>query len=255
VIELEGDGQVMPTDLPADWKSTPERCGYLPHETSSLDCRIVLSMSAERYETLLERGWRRHGALFFRPACPACSQCRSLRVRATEFRPSKSQRRCWRRNGDVRIELTRPTLSRQHLDLFNSYHRAMQQQRGWPFHKTDASQYACAFLAGDFGFAYEFRFFRGADLIGVGLVDITPRCSSSVYFYHDPQWRSAGPGVFSMMAELRVAARLNLRFHYLGYWIAACSSMSYKSQYRPNELLQAHVGDQENPCWKPATCE
>jgi arginine-tRNA-protein transferase len=170
-------------------------------------------------------------------------------VDVANFHASKSQRRCWRRNADVSVALTRPGLSQHHLDLFNRYHADMHQRRGWPLHETDAADYATSFLLGNFDFAYELRFIRADQLIGVGLVDITPRCASSVYFYHDPAWREAGPGVFSLLAELRVAAQLGLQYHYLGYWIAACGSMAYKSQYRPHELLAEFVADDQVPLW------
>jgi arginine-tRNA-protein transferase len=232
------------------WQTPPESCSYLPHETASLVYRLTTRATAEECEALLERGWRRHGAFFFRPACPACVQCRSLRVPVAEFRPSKSQRRCWRRNADVRFELARPSVSREHLDLINRYHLDMHRRRGWPLRMWDESEYVSAFLVGDFDFAYELRYYQGSRLVGVGLIDVTPRCSSSAYFYHDPAWRPAAPGVYSMLVEIHMARRAGREFHYLGYWIEACGSMAYKSQYRPHELLMEQVDQRQTPRWQ-----
>jgi arginyl-tRNA--protein-N-Asp/Glu arginylyltransferase len=240
-------------DSPVQWRSPPDRCSYLPEETASLNYRQLTAVSAADYEALLERGWRRHGVFFFRPACPTCVQCRSLRVSVAEFQATKSQRRCWRRNAGVRVELARPSVSRAHLELFNGFHADMHQRRGWPFRTIDASEYATSFLLGRFDFAYELRYFRGGQLIGVGLMDITPRCSSSCYFYHEPAWRPAGPGVFSMLVELQLAAQEQLAYHHLGYWIAGCGSMAYKSQYHPHELLKEFVGRDQLPQWERET--
>lgn len=235
------------------WQTPPDECSYLPKETASLAYRLTTRTTSEEYEALLERGWRRHGALFFRPACPACTQCRSLRVPVAEFCPSKSQRRCWRRNSDVRFEVARPAVSHAHLDLINRYHVDMHRRRRWPLRWWDESEYVSAFLTGEFEFAYEVRYYRDSRLIGVGLIDITPRCSSSAYFYHAPEWRPDAPGVYSMLVEIHLAREAGRDYHYLGYWIEACGSMAYKSQYRPHELLVEPVDPRQAPVWRRVT--
>ncbi len=169
-------------------------CSYLPRQIASLDVRLLSQLSGEAYEEWLQRGWRRHGIQFFRPACPQCAGCRSLRVPLARFRRSKSQRRIWQKNRGVRVEIGSPRVDTTHLQLFDAYHRDMQQRRGWPFTPIDAEAYVHAFLSGVFDFALEFRYFREDTLVGVGLVDQTPQALSSVYFYHDPAWRRRVPG-------------------------------------------------------------
>ena len=56
-----------------------------------------------------------------------------------------------------------------------------------------------------------------------------------------------------MLAELRYAAEHRLDYHYLGYWIAQCPSMAYKSSYGPHQLLQRYVADDEEPQWESPT--
>jgi arginine-tRNA-protein transferase len=56
--------------------------------------------------------------------------------------------------------------------------------------------------------------------------------------------------VYSLLAELRVGAQLGLAFHYLGYWVAACGSMAYKSRYQPHQLLREYVADDQTPEWQ-----
>ena len=142
-----------------------------------------------------------------------------------------------------------PTISAEHLDIFNRYHADMHRRRGWRYERTTSLDYANSFLTGRFTFAHEFRYFRQGRLCGVGLVDITPHAASSVYFYHDPAWRPAGPGVYSLLAELAYAEQQQLDYLYLGYWIAECPSMSYKSRFGPHELLATYVDDDESPLW------
>lgn len=241
------DGQIK-----LDFRAPAHDCSYLPAETASLQYHLIPKMSAERYYEYLRRGWRRHGVYFFRPQCTACRQCQSLRVCADTFRPSKSQRRCLKRNEDVECSIHRPSVTDEQLALFNRYHAAMHQKKGWPLRQTTETEYVESFLLGQFEFSYEFRYHRAGQLVGVGLVDMTPWAMSSVYFYHAPEWRPDAPGVFSMLFELVVAQHHRIPRHYLGYWISACPSMAYKSNYGPHEILQRYVEFDEEPEWKPS---
>ena len=68
------------------------------------------------YEARLQGGWRRFGPLVFRPECPSCRRCRSLRVPVATFRPNQSQRRAWKRNdGTVSIRVGVPTSTDEKL--------------------------------------------------------------------------------------------------------------------------------------------
>ena len=234
-------------------KSPRGSCGYLPDETSSLDYRLIATLGTPAYAEMLRRGWRRHGISFFRPACPSCRKCRSLRVDVARFAPSKSQRRTLRRNAGVRLDVRRhPSTDPEQIALFNAYHADMHRRRGWPENETTADDYIESFLLGNWEFSREFRYYEGDRLIGLGLVDELPDALSSVYFYHDPAWRSAGPGTYSVLREIESAQQTGKRWLYLGYWISDCQSMSYKSQYEPHEVLAQYVRDDEEPQWEGA---
>src|SRR5262249_55888185 len=152
----------------------------------------------------------------------------------------RSQRRALRHNSQVRVVVQTPTVTTDHLQLYNAYHEDMHRRRGWRWQTMTEESYQETFLAGNHGFAREFLYFDGDRLVGVGLVDLVADALSSVYFFHDPVWRSKALGVFSILQELRLAKELGLRYEYLGYWISECQSMSYKSQYRPHEILQQY---------------
>jgi arginine-tRNA-protein transferase len=221
----------------------------LPGETASLEYRVCDSIEPEQYEGLLERGWRRHGRFFFRPACPGCRQCTSLRVDVTAFRPTKSHRRVLRKNAAIEVEIATPAATPEHVRLYNAWHADMHVRRGWRSDRATLESYAGAFLAGHWSCAREFRYWSAGRLAGVGLVDMLPGALSSVYFYHDPAWRAAAPGTFSILTEIDAARRTNRRWLYLGYWIAACPSMAYKANFGPHELLDDHVDDECTPAW------
>lgn len=228
----------------------PKSCSYLPEETSRLEYRYVMEMETPDYEALLARGWRRQGMCFFRPACPQCVKCRSLRVDVARFRASKSQRRCLSRNQDVRLVVRRADVSKERLALFNAYHADMHERRGWPYRESNSADYFETFLSGRFLFASEFAYYQGKTLVGLGLVDVTRDALSSIYFYHHPEWRSAGLGTLSVLRELDYARQTGRRWLYLGYWIRENASMSYKNRYEPHEVLERYVGDAEIPNWR-----
>jgi len=163
--------------------------------------------------------------------------------------PSRSQRRTLQRNSQIRVVVQSPTVTMEHLRLYNAYHEDMHERRAWRRQSMTEESYAETFLAGDNGFAREFLYLDEDRLVGVGLVDMVADALSSVYFFHDPLWRSQALGVFSILHELQFAKEQGLRYQYLGYWISECQSMSYKAQYRPHEILQQYPADDEEPTW------
>ncbi|KAG7601294.1 Arginyl-tRNA--protein transferase 1 [Arabidopsis thaliana] len=79
-------------------------------------------------------------------------------------------------------------------------------------------------------------------LIAVGVVDILPKCLSSVYLFWDPDYAFLSLGKYSAIQEINwvienQARCPSLQYYYLGYYIHSCSKMRYKAAYRPSELL------------------
>lgn len=233
----------------------PSTCSYLPQETASLEYRYLLDITPLEFEGMLARGWRRQGACFFRPACPRCVKCRSLRIDVDAFQLSKSQRRCLKKNVDVRLVVRKASLTKEHLAIFDAYHTDMHQRRGWSYEPSSGEEYSRTFLAGHFSFASEFLYLRGRELLGVGLVDATPNALSSIYFYHHPTWRPDGPGTYSVLREIEFAKETGRRWLYLGYWIPENASMAYKNRFTPHQILESYISDDEEPVWKAPVTE
>ncbi|XP_022549396.2 arginyl-tRNA--protein transferase 1 isoform X1 [Brassica napus] len=79
-------------------------------------------------------------------------------------------------------------------------------------------------------------------LVAVGVVDILPKCLSSVYLFWDPDYAFLSLGKYSAIQEINwvrenQARCPSLEYYYLGYYIHSCSKMRYKAAYRPSELL------------------
>lgn len=241
----------VPPPSQMQFQTPPRPCSYLAHETASLEYRFHHHLTGEELESLLVRGWRRHGQHIFRPACPTCVSCRSLRVDVEQFRPTKSQRKALKRNQDVEVILQPATISEEHLRLYNDWHADMHVRRDWPAQTMDAETYEHAFLSGRGEYSWELLYRREGRAVGVGLIDLTPNACSSVYFYHDPEWRSRAPGTYSVLQEIELCRQQGRRYLYLGYWIAECPSMAYKNRFQPHEILQEYCEDAGAPLWRP----
>eukprot|EP00611_Tribonema_gayanum_P014627 TRINITY_DN2605_c0_g1_i2.p1 TRINITY_DN2605_c0_g1~~TRINITY_DN2605_c0_g1_i2.p1 ORF type:complete len:556 (+),score=144.52 TRINITY_DN2605_c0_g1_i2:250-1668(+) len=79
-------------------------------------------------------------------------------------------------------------------------------------------------------------------LIAVSVVDILPRCLSSVYCFYDPAYRALSLGKLTALKEIEwvqaaSAVRPNFQYYYLGYYIHSCEKMRYKGNYNPSDLL------------------
>lgn len=232
-------------------RSEREPCAYLPSQSSTIEYRFVPDLTDEQFAGLLCRGWRRMGSSLHRPVCSACQACQCVRIDVREFQPTRSQRRNLKRNQHVRLKVRQPGLSLELLDLYDRYHRDMQQRRNWGYEPITAMEYAGSFLAGPVRFLREFQYYADQELVGVGLVDQIAESISSVYFFHAPEWRSRGLGTYSILKEVEYARSQGFKYNYLGFWISDCVSMSYKSRFRPQQRLERFVDDHEAPSWVP----
>jgi arginine-tRNA-protein transferase len=218
----------------------PSRCGYLPQQQWSLQYEFVSEMSAPEYLGRMQAGWRHFGRMLFRPCCAGCSACRSLRILAEHFHPDRSQRRARKANeGDIRLVIGAPSVSREKLALYDRYHAFQAEHKDWPIHDAkDADGYADSFVRNPFP-VQEWCYYLGRRLIGVGYVDDLPGCLSAIYFFYDPEMRDRSLGTYNILSTIDQAARRGLKHVYLGYYVAGCPSMEYKPRFRPNQLLGA----------------
>ena len=111
--------------------------------------------------------------------------------------------------------------------------------KGWPPHPAkDAVEFSNSFVANPFP-TEEWCYYLGDRLVGVGYVDVLPRANSAIYFFYDPVERHRSLGTFNVLSILDRCRQQGLPHVYLGYFVAGCSSMTYKSLFTPNEVLGA----------------
>jgi arginine-tRNA-protein transferase len=207
-------------------------CPYLPGREARHFAVRLDPLQPGLYHALMDLNFRRLGEVFYRPQCDACDQCRMIRVPVAGFRPSRAQRRAWRRNADVEVRVGAPRLTDEKLELYRLYldSRHDGQMDGSP-----------AELA---GFLYhspietlELTYSLAGRLVGVGIADLEPAALSAVYCYYEPTQNRRSLGVFNVLTLIEECRRRRLPHLYLGYLVRECRKMSYKAGYRPCEVL------------------
>jgi arginine-tRNA-protein transferase len=143
-------------------------------------------------------------------------------------------RRVRRRNFDLRVEIDRPDPNPEKFELYCRYQSA-HHDGTMP---TDFESFA-SFLYDSPLESYEFLYYLGARLVGVSLADRVSDGLSSVYMFFDPEHDTRSLGTFSGLWEIDYCRKQGLIYYYLGYYVAESKTMSYKSRFRPNQILVA----------------
>jgi arginyl-tRNA--protein-N-Asp/Glu arginylyltransferase len=220
--------------------SLPTVCHYLPGQTWRLEYELVGNITADEYLERMQNGWRRFGHTLFRPRCPECTACRTLRVLVDQFRPNRSQQRARKLNeGAVRLEIGAPSATREKLDLYDCYHAFQVDAKGWPEHTPkDAADYIDSYVDNPFP-VEEWCYYLGDRLIGVGYVDVLPEALSAIYFFYDPDERQRSLGTWNVLRILEAAAGRGVPHVYLGYYVEGCQSLEYKANFAANQIREA----------------
>lgn len=220
--------------------SSRESCSYLPDQCSRMEYEFAPTITAEEYSQRLLTGWRRFGTSLFRPRCPHCDACRSLRVDVARFRPSRSQRRaCQKNDRQVELRIGAPGLSREKLALYHGYHAYQTATKAWPSHDdVDPTSYFGSFVLNPFA-TQEWCYYLDGRLIGVGYVDTLRIGLSAIYFFHGPEHRDRSLGTWNVLRLIDHCRDRGLPHVYLGYHVADCGSLAYKARFAPNEILRA----------------
>jgi arginyl-tRNA--protein-N-Asp/Glu arginylyltransferase len=235
----------------------PSACSYLPDREAALEYRLLTDVTPEELEHLLERGWRRFGFAYFRPACEACRECVPLRIPTETFRPSRQQRRVRNKTRSLTVQVGVPQVDRARLALYSAWHAMQGSRRGWREESITPEDYYQQF-AFPHPSVRELAFYMpGAEpdeppeLVAISIVDETPNALSAVYTYHSPDYAKLSLGTASVLFQLELARRANKAHVYLGYRVLGCASSRYKARFRPHEVLEGWPAFSEEPEWCP----
>ena len=89
-----------------------------------------------------------------------------------------------------------------------------------------------------------FEFREKSRLLAVAVVDRLASGLSAVYTFYEPDASTRGLGTYAVLWQIHTAQEMALPWVYLGYWIKECRKMSYKTSFRPLEMLHGQT-------WQP----
>ncbi len=226
-----------------------DKCSYLDDKKQTTHYQIIDDCDKEHSLKLIQRGYRRFGKTYFRPICPECNECKSIKIDVENFKFSSSQKRVLKKGSSFTKYIQTPSLTKTHLDLYKKYHLYMKDKKGWQYNSIDPQRYYDAFIDGHKNFGYEILYFDNDKLIGVDLIDLLDDGISAIYFYYDSDYSKHSLGKLSLLQQIKLARELKKKWIYLGYYVKDSSSLSYKADYKPYLTLQGRPELDNEDLW------
>ncbi len=226
-----------------------DSCSYLKDREQKTHYKVIDECSSDLCLSLIQRGYRRFGKMYFRPVCEQCNECQSIKIDVDNYKFSKSARRVLKKASHLKSYIQKPTLTKEHLKLFKKYHLHMKDKKDWEYTETSAENYYHSFVVGDEDFGYEVLYFDNETLVAVDLIDILEDGISSIYFYYDPDYADLSLGKYSLYKQIQFAQSTNKKWIYLGYYVKDCPSLSYKADYKPYLTLKGRPNIDETDEW------
>jgi arginine-tRNA-protein transferase len=225
-------------------------CSYFDTRISDTRYKIQQNCDANTAFSLLNRGWRRFGNMSFVPECKECNDCVSIRIDVKNYKFSKSEKRVLSKNKNTKVYIQEPSLSLEHIELYNTYHKYMSIKKDWNFNEISPDEYYMSYVQGAKNYGKEILYLVDDKLVAVALCDFFTEAISSIYCYYDHDYEELSLGKFSILLQIKLAKENDIPYIYLGYWIKDHLSMGYKEKYKPFEYLVNRPTLQETPIWR-----
>ncbi len=218
------------------FETVVDDCPYLDdHKSASILVDPDHEVDRQLFSMLSRSGFRRSGEMLYSPKCPSCNACVSVRIPSARFVASKSQKRVWRKNIDLRANLEDVRFEQEHFDMYMRYQRRRHPDSSMC--DEDTSKYT-GFINSDFSRSKFLVFRLAGQLIGISVLDQFDGGLSAVYTFFEPEFSNRSLGTHAILYTLKLAKAHDIPFVYLGYWIDGSQKMDYKRKFRPLQGYQ-----------------
>ena len=212
-------------------------CNYLAEKQERLliavDDRLQNNQS---YSWLMTQGFRRSGDQSYRPHCPDCNACQSIRINVADFKPSKSQKKTIKRNQACLIKYS-DHLKDSYYPLYEQYINTCHSDGSmFPANYQQFKSFLSSTLTEQlFIETWNKQEDGSLELICVAVTDKLINGLSAVYTFFHPKYQRQSLGVNSILTQIALCQEKQVPYLYLGYQIDDCKKMNYKNRYFPHE--------------------
>lgn len=210
-------------------------CGYFKDlEATYIILDPEISPDIKLQEVMAEKGYRRSAENIYFPWCHNCNKCIPLRLKLKDFQLGRSQRRCLKKNQSLKTTITKPKVTPEIFNLYKQYQIWKHPNAGM----DDCQNIGCMdFLQARWSHT-QFAVMRHQQtVVGVTVFDRFNQSLSAVYTFYDKKQASRSLGTFSVLWQIQYAQSIKLKYLYLGFYIKDSPKMSYKTNFKPYELL------------------
>ena len=215
--------------------TTKYSCGYIDgQDAQSIVATPYKVVNSQIFNSLITKGFRRSGQYVYKPNCTDCSACIPIRLLASNFNPSRSQKRVKKYLDNLSVKLLPLTFDEEHYNLYVDYQNKRHPNSSES--EDDTSDYNDFLVRSNVNSKLvEFRLNNQLKIVSI--IDIIDDGISAVYTFYDCSDKKLSLGTISIIWLLEFCKKENLSFLYLGYWIYESQKMKYKINFKPYELM------------------
>ena len=188
------------------------------------------AVTPELLDQLLARGWRHFGVYFYRYSQDNYGgqerRVLPVRVHLPTFKHSKTQRRVWRKNADLRYQVRPALLDHTKHELFARHKLRFTHNIPDTIYEFLSEEPASIPTE-----CREICVYDEEKLVAASFLDIGEKSVSTIYGMFAPEYNARSLGLYTMLCEIEYAQKLGINYYYHGYCHEVPSFYDYKKRF------------------------
>lgn len=211
-------------------------CGYIEgNKAQSIVASPYQNIELKEFNNLVNLGFRRSGNHVYKPHCHDCEACVPIRINVNDFKLNKSQKRCSIKN-DYQVEFKPIEYKYEDFLLYKEYQKKRHNDQSTS-EEDQKDEYKNFLLTSNFD-SKMIKFSSQGKVMMITIVDVLDDGLSAVYTFYDLNFPKLSLGTYSIIWLAKWCKNNTYAYLYLGYWIRDNAKMSYKTKFKPYELLK-----------------